>query len=63
VVLINGRIASSIMVQPVINDGIFYVPGGFMPEEIARLQKKFPIIGRESEFGKKPPAPKKQTAQ
>jgi hypothetical protein len=61
VVLINGRIASAIMVQPGSNDGIFYVPGGFMPEEIAHLQKKFPIIGRESEFGKKPATVKKET--
>lgn len=58
VVLINGRIASAIMVQPGNNDGIFFVPGGFLPEEIARLQKKFPVIGKESEFGKKSPAKK-----
>lgn len=63
VVLINGRIASAMMIQPGGNDGIFYVPGGFLPQEIALLQKKFPIIGRESEFGKKPPAPKKEIAQ
>jgi hypothetical protein len=63
VVLINGRIASAIMVQPGNNDGIFFVPGGFLPEEIARLQKKFPVIGKESEFRKKSRAPKKESAQ
>jgi hypothetical protein len=47
-------------INSAVNDGIFYVPGGIQPEEILLLQKQFPIIGRESEFGKKPRRPAKE---
>ena len=45
-----------------VGDGILYVPGGLLPQEIAALQTKFPVIGRESEFGKKKAAPKPEAA-
>lgn len=52
-ILINGRVASKVITNAV-NDGILFVPGGILPQEIALLQKKFPVIGKESEFRKKP---------
>ena len=58
VILINGRPASILKISGTVADGILYVPGGFLPQEIAALQSQFPIIGRESEFGKKKAAPK-----
>jgi hypothetical protein len=54
VILINGRVASKARITNNVNDGILFVPGGILPVEIARLHKKFPIIGKESEFRKKP---------
>ena len=62
VILINGRIASAVRVTPN-SDGIFFVPGGLLPEEVLLLQKQFPIIGQESEFGKKPARQKKEATQ
>lgn len=62
VILINGRIASAVRITPN-TDGIFFVPGGLLPEEARLLQLKYPIIGQESEFGKKTPRPKKEAAQ
>lgn len=58
VVLINGRPATVLKISGTVSDGILYVPGGLLPQEIAALQAKFPVIGRESEFGKKKTAPK-----
>jgi len=60
IVLINGRIVANMKIKSAVNDGILYVPGGIQPEEILLLQKQFPIIGRESEFGKKPRRPAKE---
>jgi len=62
VVLINGRPASVLKLTGTVSDGILYVPGGFLPQEVAALQAKFPVIGRESEFGKKKTAPKPEAA-
>lgn len=50
VAMINGRIACALMVDKRIEDGILYIPSGFLPIEIAKLQAKFPIIGKEKEF-------------
>lgn len=50
VAMINGRVASAMMVDKRIEDGILYIPSGFLPIEIAKLQAKFPIIGKEKEF-------------
>ena len=58
VVFVNGRVAAALRVERVA-DGILYVSGGITPDEIATLQTKYPVIGRESEFGKKPPKAKK----
>ena len=58
VVLINGRPASILKLSGTVGDGILYVPGGILPLEIVALKAKFPVIGRESEFGKKTRAPK-----
>lgn len=58
VVLINGRPASILKISGTVRDGILYVPGGLLPQEILQLEKHFPLIGRESEFGKKKRAPK-----
>ena len=60
IVLINGRIVANMKINASVNDGILYVPGGIQPEEILLLQKQFPMIGRESEFGKKPRRPAKE---
>ena len=58
VVLVNGRPASVLKLSGTVGDGILYVPGGLLPQEIVALESKFPVIGRESEFGKKKRAPK-----
>ena len=63
VVLVNGRPATLLKISGTVSDGILYVPGGLLPEEIAALQAKFPVIGRESEFGKKKPVRKPEAAQ
>jgi hypothetical protein len=60
IILFNGRIVANMTIHAAVNDGILYVPGGIQPEEVLILQKKFPIIGREHEFGKKAPRPAKQ---
>jgi len=57
VVTVNGRVAAAMRVEPV-NDRILYVPSGILPMEIVQLGKKYPVIGRESEFGKKQTPPK-----
>lgn len=54
IVLINGRIAANMKISAPVKDGILFVPGGIPREEILILENKFPIIGSESEFGKKP---------
>lgn len=59
VVMINGRVGAALKVDKRVTDGILFVPGGIMPNEIELLQAKYPVIGRESEFGKKPPKEKK----
>ncbi|TSA31472.1 MAG: hypothetical protein D4R65_11085 [Verrucomicrobiaceae bacterium] len=59
VVMINGRVGAALKVDKRVTDGILFVPGGIMPNEVALLQAKYPVIGRESEFGKKPPKEKK----
>ncbi len=58
VVLVNGRPATVMKISGTVSDGILFVPGGLLPEEIAALQSKFPVIGRESAFRKKQRAPK-----
>jgi hypothetical protein len=63
VVLINGRPATLLKISGTVGDGILFVPGGIFPEEIAALQAEFPLIGRESEFGKKKRAPKPEAVQ
>lgn len=63
ILLINGRIAANMKISAAVNDGILYVPGGLQREEILLLQKQFPLIGRESEFGKKPRRAPKQDPQ
>jgi hypothetical protein len=60
IILINGRIVANMMIKSAVNDGILYVPGGITQEEILVLQQHFKIIGRESEFGKKPRRPMNQ---
>jgi len=60
IVLINGRIVANMKINAAVNDGILYVPGGIQPEEILLLQKQFPRIGSESEFGKKTRPPAKE---
>ncbi|MFZ4599118.1 MAG: hypothetical protein ACOYNN_10765 [Terrimicrobiaceae bacterium] len=59
-VMINGRVAAAMRVETPVKDGIFLVPGGILPSEIVRLEQAYPIIGRESEFGKKKPKPEKE---
>jgi len=63
IVMINGRIVANMKINAAVNDGILYVPGGILPGEILLLEKQFPVIGRESEFGKKPRSPPKTPAQ
>lgn len=60
IVMINGRIVANMKINAAVNDGILYVPGGILPVEIQLLEKQFPVIGRESEFGKKPRRPAKE---
>ncbi len=50
VVLINGRVGPAMQVDKKITDGLLMVPAGFTPLEIAQLQTKFPIFGKEKEF-------------
>lgn len=54
VVLINGRVSSAMRVESPVNDGILYIPGGLLPNEVSQLQATYPIIGQEAEFRKKP---------
>ena len=56
--MVNGRVAAALRVEERVQDGILFVPGGILPNEVALLEMKFPVIGRESEFGKKPPKDK-----
>ncbi len=63
VVFVNGRVAAVLRVDARVTDGILYVPGGLLPGEVMQLQAKYPIIGRESEFGKKPPKATKAPAK
>jgi hypothetical protein len=63
IILINGRITAAMKITAPVKDGLLYVPGGILPGEIAALQTKFPILGNEAEFGKKPRPPKKNVAQ
>lgn len=53
VVLVNGRPAAVLKISGPVDDGILYVPGGLLPQEILQLERHFPVIGRESESGKK----------
>ena len=59
VIMINGRVAAAMRVEERVRDGILFVPGGLLPNEVALLETKYPVIGRESEFGKKPPKAQK----
>jgi hypothetical protein len=43
VVLVNGRPATLLKISGTVSDGILFVPGGLLPEEIVALQAKFPI--------------------
>jgi hypothetical protein len=58
VIMINGRVSAAMKIDQRVTDGILYVPGGFLPNEVLLLEAKYPVIGRESEFGKKPPKEK-----
>jgi len=60
VIMINGRVAAAMRVEARVKDGILFVPGGILPNEVALLETKYPVIGRESEFGKKPAPAKKK---
>jgi len=60
IVFVNGRVAAALRVDARVTDGLLYVPGGITPDEIVSLEAKYPVIGRESEFGKKPPKVKKE---
>lgn len=51
-VLVNGRVASALLIDKTVNDGILYVPVGILPAEIKALQKSFPLIGEESKAKK-----------
>lgn len=53
VVLVNGRVASALRIDKTVKDGILYVPGGILPEEIRTLQKSLPLIGEEQGNRKK----------
>lgn len=59
VVMINGRVSAALRIEQRVTDGLLFVPGGILPNEIVLLQAKYPVIGREAEFGKKPPKEKK----
>lgn len=63
VIFVNGRVASAVRVDTRVTDGILFVPGGILPNEIQLLKDRYPVIGREAEFGKKPPKATKATAQ
>jgi len=60
VIMVNGRVAAALRVDQRITDGILFVPGGILPNEVELLEMKYPVIGRESEFGKKPAKAKQQ---
>ncbi len=60
VIMVNGRVAAALRVEERVRDGILFIPGGILPNEIALLEAKYPVIGRESEFGKKPAKEKKK---
>ena len=60
VIMINGRVAAALRIEQRVRDGILFVPGGILPNEVALLEGNYPVIGRESEFGKKPTKEKKQ---
>jgi hypothetical protein len=62
VILLNGRPASILKISGTVSDGILYVPGGILPQEVLQLEGHFPVIGRESEFGKTKRRPKAQPA-
>ncbi len=63
VVVVNGRVAAAMRIEQRVRDGILYVPGGILPNEIALLETKYPVIGREDEFGKKPVKEKPEKQQ
>jgi hypothetical protein len=50
VAMINGRVATTMMVDKQVKDGILPIPSGFLPIEVVKLQTKFPIMGKEKEF-------------
>lgn len=50
VALINGRVATALMVDKKITDGIIAIPTGFLPQEIVQLEALYPTRGREKEF-------------
>lgn len=50
VVMINGRAASVMRVDKKINDGVLYVAGGLLPQDILQMRARFPIIGVEKDF-------------
>jgi len=60
VIMVNGRVAAALRVEDRVKDGILFVPGGILPNEVQLLETKYPVIGRESEFGKKPVPEKKK---
>jgi len=60
VIMVNGRVSSAVRIESTVKDGIFFVPGGILPNEVRQLEAKYPIVGREAEFGKKKPKPKAQ---
>ena len=50
VAMVNGRVASAMIVGQKITDGIMTFPSGLLPREIIELQARYPIVGKEKEF-------------
>jgi len=50
IALINGRIATALMVDKKITNGIITIPTGFLTSEIVQLEALYPTRGKEKEF-------------
>ncbi len=50
VALVNGRIATALMIDKKIANGIITIPTGFLPQEIVQLEALYPTRGKEKEF-------------
>lgn len=56
---VNGRVASAMLVDKKITDGLLMIPAGLQPLEIVQLQSKYPTIGKEKEFDEQKKAAQK----